>query len=218
MKCKKCDEDKDENDFGFCYYTTKDGEARKYKAKTCKQCDRPRIRKNEQQFKQANRNELAAKQRTYASAHKVEAAEYQHNYYLENKDYVKARVKKSIYRRRKEDIVFHLKCVVSTAISAVIKKQNRSVSKYLPYALDELKKHLENQFEPWMSWANYGPYRINTWNDDDSNTWSWHIDHIVPHSKFKYTSMEDDEFKRCWALSNLRPLSAKQNIQDGARR
>lgn len=29
--------------------------------------------------------------------------------------------------------------------------------------------------------------------------------------------MEDDNFKRCWALENLRPYSAKQNIIDGAR-
>ena len=28
--------------------------------------------------------------------------------------------------------------------------------------------------------------------------------------------MEDEEFKECWALSNLQPLSAKQNQSDGA--
>lgn len=29
---------------------------------------------------------------------------------------------------------------------------------------------------------------------------------------FKQSSMEDEEFKECWALDNLRPLSAKQNL------
>lgn len=29
--------------------------------------------------------------------------------------------------------------------------------------------------------------------------------------------MEDENFKKCWALSNLRPLSAKQNVLDGNR-
>jgi len=38
---------------------------------------------------------------------------------------------------------------------------------------------------------------------------------IIPQSTFKYSSMEDQEFKNCWALSNLRPLSAKQNNFDG---
>lgn len=33
-----------------------------------------------------------------------------------------------------------------------------------------------------------------------------------------YTSMEDENFQKCWALSNLRPLSAKQNNSDGVRR
>lgn len=41
---------------------------------------------------------------------------------------------------------------------------------------------------------------------------------IVPHSKFKYTSMEDQSFQKCWALINLRPYSAKQNLLDGNRR
>ena len=53
---------------------------------------------------------------------------------------------------------------------------------------------------------------------NDYNTWTWQIDHIVPHSKFKYTSMGDKEFVDCWALSNLRPFSAKRNISDGNRR
>jgi len=30
--------------------------------------------------------------------------------------------------------------------------------------------------------------------------------------------MEDENFKKCWALENLRPLSAKQNIIEGNRR
>jgi hypothetical protein len=30
--------------------------------------------------------------------------------------------------------------------------------------------------------------------------------------------MEDDNFKKCWALSNLRPLDAKQNLMDGVNR
>ena len=28
----------------------------------------------------------------------------------------------------------------------------------------------------------------------------------------EYVSMKDDEFKKCWALDNLRPLSAKENL------
>jgi hypothetical protein len=59
---------------------------------------------------------------------------------------------------------------------------------------------------------------MKTWNDNDLTTWTWQIDHVIPHSKFNYISMEDREFQDCWVLNNLRPYSAKQNILDGNRR
>jgi len=100
--------------------------------------------------------------------------------------------------------------------------------KYLDYTIDELKVHLEAQFSLpenldkdgniWMSWKNHGNYNKHTWNDNDPSTWTWQIDHIVPQADFNFISMEDPEFKKCWALNNLRPLSAKQNIKEGARR
>ena len=69
-----------------------------------------------------------------------------------------------------------------------------------------------------MTWENHGVYNLNTWDDNDQSTWKWNIDHIIPQSKLPYTSMEDDNFKKCWALENLRPYSAKQNIIDGNKR
>ena len=69
-----------------------------------------------------------------------------------------------------------------------------------------------------MNWQNKGSYRVKTWDDNDQTTWKWQIDHIIPQSDLPYTSMEDDNFKKCWALENLRPLSAKQNIFDGTNR
>jgi len=67
-----------------------------------------------------------------------------------------------------------------------------------------------------MNWENRGTYNPNTWKDDDLSTWTWNIDHIIPHSLFNYTSLEDEDFKKCWSLDNLRPYSAKQNILDGS--
>ena len=99
-----------------------------------------------------------------------------------------------------------------------ISKNNESCIKHLTYSINELVLHLEKQFEPWMNWKNRGKYDPKIWDDNDSSTWRWNVDHIIPRSTFKYTSMDCDEFKKCWALNNLRPLSAKQNILDGARR
>jgi transposase-like protein len=93
-----------------------------------------------------------------------------------------------------------------------------SCTQNLPYSIKELKAHLEAQFEPWMTWDNWGVYNLETWKDDDQTTWVWHIDHIKPCSEFIYKSMQDEQFQKCWALANLRPLSAKQNVSDGATR
>ncbi len=72
------------------------------------------------------------------------------------------------------------------------------------YTRDELVSHIERQFSGRMAWHNYGK--------------SWHIDHIVPITAFSFTSPDDVEFKACWALTNLRPLLKKQNLQKHAKR
>ena len=69
-----------------------------------------------------------------------------------------------------------------------------------------------------MSWDNWGIYNKDAWDNNDSSTWTWQIDHIIPRSDLPYTNMTEDNFKKCCALENLRPLSAKQNQLDGVNR
>lgn len=121
--------------------------------------------------------------------------------------------------RRKNNPNFRLKKIISANIyhylNLVGKHKNKSHKQYLPYSIQQLKQHLESLFEPWMNWNNQGKYNPKTWDNNNSNTWTWQIDHIIPHSTFLYTSVEDQAFKDCWALSNLRPLNSKQNAIDG---
>jgi hypothetical protein len=125
--------------------------------------------------------------------------------------------------RRKNDHFFKLRTYVSSCIGFVLSKnksskKGESVMKYLPYTIEELSKYLESLFLPWMTWDNRGVYNVEKWDDNNSCTWTWQLDHIIPQSKLPYYSMEDENFKKAWALSNLRPYSAKQNILDGNRR
>ena len=83
---------------------------------------------------------------------------------------------------------------------------------YLGYSVEELKSHIEKLFEPWMNWKNWGLYKLESWDDNNPETWTWNVDHITPRSQLPYSSMEDENFKKCWALENLRPLSAKVNV------
>ncbi len=71
------------------------------------------------------------------------------------------------------------------------------------YTIDQLKRHLEKQFTSEMTWENYGSY--------------WHIDHKIPISAFNFGKPEDFDFKQCWALKNLRPLEARENIIKNAK-
>lgn len=96
-------------------------------------------------------------------------------------------------------------------------KKTLSILQILPYSIDDLKIHIENQFEPWMNWHNWGVYNSETWDENDSTTWTWQIDHIIPMAKYTYSCEKDREFLEAWQLTNLRPLRSKENIIMGAR-
>ncbi len=119
-------------------------------------------------------------------------------------------------KKIKTDIYYKIKCTVSASILQFLSKSGNTKGgktfKHLPYTVQDLKDHIESNFEPWMSWGNWGLYRVDAWNDKDQSTWTWQIDHIIPHSSFNYTSLKDPLFVKCWALDNLRPLSSKENL------
>lgn len=122
-------------------------------------------------------------------------------YYIKNK----SKINENSRRRWNSDECFRLRKIVSAHVrNYILASKNGSISNYLPYSIEELKKHLESQFEPWMNWKNWGKYK------KDEKTWQ--IDHIIPQSKLPYNNMEHPNFKKCWALNNLRPLEAKQNL------
>lgn len=148
---------------------------------------------------------------------------YSRKHAEKNREKINSSARTFYKKKRKEDIGFRINSDISRAIRSYLtknggSKNNKSCKKYLSFNFQELKLHLESLFESWMNWNNRGKYNSKTWDDNNILTWTWNIDHIIPQSKLPYISMEDDNFKKCWALENLRPLSAKQNIIDGDRR
>lgn len=67
----------------------------------------------------------------------------------------------------------------------------------------ELISHIETQFKPGMTWANWGVYRRG-------GPITWHIDHIRPCSAFDLTGPEQQRL--CFGWRNLQPLWAPENI------
>jgi len=97
---------------------------------------------------------------------------------------------------------------IHTAFSSNMRISLRNGKNGLPweelvnFTTDDLKAHLELQFNDGMSWENYG---------------EWHIDHIRPISSFNIESYTDDDFIKCWSLDNLQPLWAIDNLKKGAK-
>jgi hypothetical protein len=142
---------------------------------------------------------------SHPEQHKKSVFKYKKKWRKANKNKINSQ-----YRDRlKSDPIFKLRKNCNRSINHILKqnnssKNNNSFLSFLPYSIDELKSHLEKQFDFNMSWNNYGTY--------------WELDHITPQSDLPYSSMTDDNFKRCWNLSNLRPLTVKENRSDGATR
>jgi hypothetical protein len=190
----------------------------------CKKCLYEKERETQKKYRAGiDKNKKSAYNKKHYQDHKDKKKEYDRVYYQLNKSKISKRKVTYNKKRRKEDPAFKLRKLVSDTINIALKSNNGSKNKasclkYLPYSMQELTKYIENLFEPWMNWQNHGIYNLKNWDDNSPTTWMWNIDHIIPQSDLPYKTMEEENFKKCWALENLRPYSAKQNILDGVNR
>lgn len=124
----------------------------------------------------------------------------------------KARLREEWNERFRTDPAFRLRNNLRRSIWEALRaggghKGGRSILRYLPYGMEELRAHLESLWEPWMSWGNYGPL--------DGGRRTWQIDHVVPQISLPFRDFSDPNFMRCWALPNLRPLESSLNLEKG---
>lgn len=151
--------------------------------------------------------------------------EYYRRWYAENKDRVKEKSRqwrennrdrhrnsvREWKKKNKEKYLEYMKMRfrkarinINSRMSALMRlglKRNKAGYHWetlVPYNLEQLMSHLEKQFLPGMTWENRG---------------EWHIDHIIPKSAFNYEKHTDIDFQKCWALSNLQPMWAKDNLR-----
>ena len=203
-KCSKCEVVKPLDEFRH-RNDSKDG-----RRNNCKGCQY----EYQQHYHQANREKILEckkqhyqdnkeKKKQYCQDNKEKKKEYDRQYHQEHK----TERNKYERNRRADEPGIALRQSVSRHIYNALTRNNgsklgESVLQYLPYTIEQLKEHLENQFEDWMNWSNHG---------------KWHIDHIYPQSKLPYDSMTHPNFQKCWALENLQPLEAIENIKKGNR-
>lgn len=70
------------------------------------------------------------------------------------------------------------------------------------YTVADLKQHIEQLFADGMSWEGFMMGDI-------------HIDHVKPQRLFDLSDL--DQVKECWALTNLQPLWARDNLAKGGK-
>ena len=196
--------------------------------------ERQRLMKNERnrRWKKANRDKVRAARKRYTikypekvkqesivfrqehpdyakkwyTKHKEEAKEWWQNRSEEQKA-AKAEYNKNWKNKQyTENTIYRLRIIISTSMMRSIKKNktNKRLYRYLGYTIEELKEHLEHQFEDWMNWDNLG---LTATKEKET----WQIDHIIPVNTFNIKEIGDEEFRKCWALSNLRPLDSYLN-------
>lgn len=108
--------------------------------------------------------------------------------------------KKYQAQRRVKDPNFKLRQNLRARLRQSLKGSFKvgSAVELLGCSISELKAHLESQFKPGMSWANW------------SRT-GWHIDHIKPLAFF---NLEDStQLAQACHYTNLQPLWAKENLE-----
>lgn len=161
-----------------------------------------KVKEESCRFRQ-NRPEYA---KEWYNSHKEEAKEWWKNRSKEQKT-AKAQYNKEWKNKQYiENVSYRIRNIISTAIRRSLKgtKNGDNIKNILGYTIEELKMHLERQFEDWMTWDNLGLTSI-----EEKQTWQ--IDHIIPVNTFNIQEIGDEEFKKCWALSNLRPLDSYLN-------
>lgn len=108
--------------------------------------------------------------------------------------------------RRKSDNIYRLEKNIRGILKNKFKKLKLDTDKtnleLLKITTEEFKKHIESQFESWMTWDNYG----NACEVLEPNC-SWDLDHIVPISLAK--TEEDIYLLNHW--SNFQPLCSFKN-------
>jgi hypothetical protein len=122
------------------------------------------------------------------------------NGYINSDKYRKNRSRREKIRSR-EDIVFAIKRRMRSRMFAALRhgKGGQTWQSLVGYSVLDLKMHIEKRFEKGMTWKRFLNGEI-------------HIDHKIPVSAFNFTSENDIDFKRCWAISNLQPLWAEDNM------
>lgn len=142
---------------------------------------------------------LAKNKGTIRSICKECSSNIRKKYYQDNKEDIIRQTSKYKSEKIKTNPFFKLEVRLRSRIYTAFTVQNKSKNdrtwKYINCSPTFFQEWINFQLYDGMTIENYGKV--------------WHIDHVVPCSKFDLSKKEDIEKCFCW--KNLRPLLAKKN-------
>jgi hypothetical protein len=159
--------------------------------------NKERKKQYDRQWRLTNRIKLRKHKKQWYLKNKEKIDEWKKQWYQKNKK----RINKDMRERWKTDLKFNLNNRISASIwrSIKINKNYNHWENLVGYTVNDLIRHLKKTMPKNHTWENYLNGEL-------------HIDHIIPISAFNFDSIENPDFKKCWALENLQLLPAKENI------
>lgn len=166
-----------------------------YRLTKCKAC----FSEYQKSYHAINKESRSEKAKEYYKANKETCLLKNKQYYLKNKSKHQEACRLRSLERRHSDVQYKLSKLLRKRLNIAIKNNAKSGSavKDLGCTLKDFKIYLESKFQPGMSWENW-------------SFTGWHIDHIVPLSKFDLT--DSDQLKKACHYTNLQPMWAKDNL------
>lgn len=163
-----------------------------------------KTKKYKKEWNEKNATKKKEKFKNYYENNKEIILEKNRLYRQKNKDKINESKRKYESKKLKDNPLFKIKRNIGRAITRALKlnkidKKQRTII-ILGCSLEQFKKHIEKQFESWMTWDNYGMYIKNTER-------TWNIDHIIPISSAK----TEEDIIKLNHFTNLRPLCSLEN-------
>lgn len=155
-----------------------------------------KAKRSEQYRDWANRNKghLLETGRLYRLNNRDKVAANKKSWYISNPEKVRMMRKREMLNPNVR-LATGIRSRLRLALLAQGARRSSKTVVLLGCTIPESRKYLESKFKPGMTWQNYG---------------DWHIDHIVPLSKFNLSSNQEQRI--ACHFTNLQPLWAKENL------
>ena len=152
-----------------------------------------------------NYDKVRAQRKIYYDENRDELNAINRQYYKDNKQSILLQKQDYTKRKKEEDPNFRIATNIRSRMGSAIRGNYKAGSavRDLGCSIDDLRKHLEAQFQEGMTWENYGIH-------------GWHIDHIRPLKSFNLENRK--EFLQACHYKNLQPLWWLDNIGEKQKR